>query len=206
MDLEISNFNEGTLLPGTSLPDLGWDVLYEANELPDAATPVWIVDDEGTVSVTAGVLRINDTGKTYYYRDATSPLGTILVATGFTIEAKVKVVTADGDWAVQPYWLGGDASGGGEIDLKNDRVKLITGGGENDEYLMDTTDDFHIYHLTIIGDVQTLYVDRVQRLQLTNTGTLGTEITDIYWGNMGNAACDAYYDYLYYSAGGAFVP
>ncbi len=185
-----------------------WGVQYEANELPTAATPAWNEANDGTFarSVSDGILHITSTsGYVYWYLYGLN----IPLATGFTCEARIKVVTATGGYSVIPFdiyeEIGGGA-GGGWVELKTDRVKLDTQGGESGEYLMDTTDDYHVYRLTYINNVLTLYVDGIQRIQLTDSATVGTFIDNIFWGNEGASTMDAYWDYVYYRTDGAYAP
>lgn len=182
---------------------VSWTVRYEADALPTASTPVWVGEDAG-VSVAGGIL--------HYTRTQGQGGGSYNLADGninglFTVEWKTKIVTAPDIYNhVISMYSGAYYF---EVDVEEDRV-LIDGDYISEvtqEYLMDTTDDYHTYRLTANGTAVNLYIDGVLKL----TGTLNlvdTTSGTIYFGSwvVGASGTDWYLDYLYYRTDGAFAP
>lgn len=207
MELEIANFNEGIITPSTSLSGLGWDVLYEANELPDAATPAWTKTGGVTAEISpAGFLHaVSGNGLGYRIEDAN-----ISNSVGVTMEARLKVISGQvNDW---PDWVNASSL----IWTNIDGTKYISFWFYSDgvwawpsenNYLMDTTDDYHTYHFTVKNDVAKLYIDGVLRLTETSFESL-VQNKNFSFDPDGNwvAGIETSWDYVYYSYGGAFVP
>ena len=204
MDLEIANFSGFNVTPGTSLPNLGWDVLYNANELPTAATPVWTKGDF-TADIEeispAGFLHLvsNDNGEATYLRTESG----IDNAVGTTIELRVKMISGY-TFADQIDVMGLELRDGVRsvwLDIFSDAIAT-----KGETYEMDTTDDYHVYHMTRLGTTLKVYVDGVLRIT-DNTSWVGAQkhvlFTGGYWYG---GSVESSWDYVYYSTGGAFVP
>jgi len=74
-----------------------------------------------------------------------------------------------------------------------------------DEYQMNTTDDFHVYRLTLHGDVARAYVDGF--LRLTGTPVANSAWIGMWFGNdwMGGPN-EGLWDHVRYYTGGAIAP
>ncbi len=201
------------VIPNTPLPDLGWDVLYEANELPQNATPAWSktqstpspseVISDGTLVLTIS------SGRNISY--ASGSIG-FSASTGYTVEARIKPVTfgsLEDDYLGESYncfFDFGDANQYGAVLLYPDHVSLMF-DQTIDKYYFTTTDDFHIYHVTVEGSTAKLYVDSVLRITVTGAVNDGPwQVVKFAHLNPGTGAEEQIWDYVYYSTGGAFVP
>jgi len=165
-----------------------WEVQYEANELPDAATPAWTkAGSPETEEIVTGTLHVVDDGSTCYNQDPTN--------TGdCTLGLRMKVVSGEGSFDIandDDYYY---------VECGTANVKLI-GNTTDDSYVMDTTDDFHVYHLLIENHVAKLYIDDTLRITLDDGGGgWASGYVSFYLGG------ESYFDYFYYTTAGAYEP
>ena len=173
-----------------------WDVKYEANELPQNSTPVWLFNygsSNYTEEIINGKLHLTafSGGAVSYCRDEESMSNAI----GTTVEARIKVIEgAEGNVRVVIM----DRAKSAELKLYNDKVCI----DNVPYYYMNTTDDYHIYRITLKGDERKLYVDNKLRIETTSGGTSTNK--QIWIWNIADA--EAYFDWVYYTLGGAFAP
>ena len=143
----------------------GWTVSYEANELPEVASPPWektqwkaewawvsdgILTTKTIPSEAAGIgwHRIGDMNS--------NSVGNIL-------EASIKTISGHGA-SLRLF------DGTKSIDLVIKLNRIITQSGELPEktYYMDTTDAFHTYRIELKGSVANILVDGVSRLSTSD--------------------------------------
>lgn len=179
--------------------DPNWDFVYVGNSLPATAG---FVDE-----FTGGCLHTEiHTEQVYHMISTFSGLCAHLAtayapntATGYTVEFKLKInnsplVGGIGLWAT---------SDDGEAVLLFSSSK-IREAHSGQELLMDTTDDFHIYRLTVLGSSFTFYVDGVQKF--TDT-VADLDRTFLRFGDgTPGASGDAEWDYIAFTTTGSFNP
>lgn len=192
---------------------MAWDVQYEANELPDAATPVWVkTGDATTIEISpAGYLHVDSSTDGLYYdlEDANLDLGS---TSGITVKVRMRLLSGynSASWAGYPslfiYYK--PASGLNRLlDVYWATDQLFTRGGEENEfYDMDTTDDYHTYTFTINENGYKAYVDSVLRCWGTYIQSGNTPLIRFKPEEVGTEGVETSLDYLYYRTGGAFPP
>ena len=182
-----------------------WLTRYEADQLPTAAIPVWtkvggFTADTEEISP-AGFLHLvsNDSGEATYSQNESG----IDNAVGTTIELRVKMISGytfadqinsmslelrDG---VRQVWL----------DIYSDAIAT-----KGETYEMDTTDDYHIYRVTVKGTETKVYVDGVLRIT-DNTSWAGAQKYVLFTGGSWyEGSIESSWDYVYYRTDGAFAP
>jgi len=186
-------------------PRDSWTVEYTADALPLNSTPRWERSESmGYESIENGVLRSRapDPSHYNYYRQAAN----LSNETGTTLEARLKLVSG------QPLNTGAIGNNISIFDnARKTRLVIFPDGikladcAVCDEYPMDTTDDFHIYRLTLQGNTAKAYVDGV--LRLSGTAVANSDRNEIWFGNdfMG-APDEGLWDYVRYYTGGALPP
>ena len=176
-------------------PDV-WTVQYEANELPEDATPAWT--KTGTLDTEeinpAGYLHlVENTGYTGYTQDTSFDTDT-----GFTVEAKINIISDSG---YNIYILAFCENGQVWMDIYDTYVQL--GGNSVDEIVDFDTSGEHTYRMTIQGTTLKLYVDN--KLLKTVIDTIaGLSLNYMYFGVY--ATTEVQIDYLYYRTDGAYPP
>lgn len=186
-----------------------WTVQYEANELPENATPAWTTNyspdplEVSTVEISpAGILHVVGEGVagegiTWSQEPA------FVDAVGVTLEFRMQMVTGD---------LMASASGEHYITFYTDNTpdvvfKLYTDGivDPDGSYAFDTTDDYHTYRITCKDHVVKLYVDGVLRREFTKVAGAEGAYLEFTITNGSNDS-EQNWDYIYYSTDGAFAP
>lgn len=184
-----------------------WGVRYEANELPNKASPAWEIVEAGTPfsEITNQTLHMtsSETDFRIYRR---SNIG-ISNSTGFTCEYRLKVIACGTGVTGATMYLQGDTFrvwlyvSKGKVLLR----RLAEGGLEDDSYEMDTTSNYHTYRLIVKDSTASAYIDGVLRL----SGALGKSAyaAKIQFGDLETSVPDEYYwDYVRYRTDGAFEP
>jgi len=126
-------------------------------------------------------------------------------ATGWTVEAKIKVISYSGTQFQQQLRISiRDGVWLENLLISNLGIKLSVSG---ETYAFDTTDAFHVYRITGIGTVVKVYVDGILRL----TGTLSFALASDYM-DFGDISAingensKAEWNYIKYSTAGAYAP
>ncbi len=137
-------------------------VTYEANELPQDASPPWDsqYQDRGS-SVSGGILTtghpIDDSQ--WFLEDPYGPIPDM----GNVMEVYMKVITEEGALPDRKAIFGiGNGSWTTLLKIYEDKITDDIGN----DYSMDTTDDFHVYRMTLKSGDAIIYVDGIQRLTL----------------------------------------
>jgi len=178
----------------------GYTVKYEANELPENATPVWSKQGSEAATVSGGILTIVDTSTTSirdYYR-----FWAMNRTTGSTILTRVKVnstgtcglgfyVTDNTSWAFVCF-------DNNSTDLNN--LEFIS-------YPVDNT-IFHSYRITFKNGLMKIFLDE-NPTPIINRSILRTSGNNVL--QFGSSAylssvSTSDWDYLYYSLDGAYEP
>ena len=182
-----------------------WTTQYEASAIPTSATPAWTRNGgtPDTESVSSGIFTLGDGPavviQTYYSLEDTD----ISNSGGFTIEARIRVVTSGGP---SDCIMGVElASGAPWIYIYIDDTSIeINDGTQLATYTMDTTDNFHIYRMTVRDSVATVWVDGVQRMQATSLDTSGTGQL-VEFGCFGEGGSyESQWDYVYFTSANAY--
>jgi hypothetical protein len=177
-----------------------WDFQYEANQVPEDFTPPFVIDSAfDTSSVSGGFLHLASSAYAGYYILDSG----ISNSTGWTLEVRVKIISADADSMVIDV---ADSTYDTYLLFNEGSVSLPYQTG-TPTYSMDTTDDYHDYRVTVLGTDVKLYVDGVLRIDATLTAT-NSSPSQIWWYNglVGDPASDSYWDYFYYNIDGAYAP
>lgn len=163
-----------------------WTGEYEANELPTVADPVWTIHagDPSISSISDGFLTITGEDAVCIYKRL-NVLGDN--ATGNIIEARVKSAITVGD--TLRYLQIADNAKAAELLIYADRISCY-----GDIYSMDTTDDYHIYRITLKSTSAKVYVDGVLRISKTATNA---NVDQILFGYSAGS-----WDYVRYYVGG----
>jgi hypothetical protein len=174
-----------------------WTVKYDANQLPDAATPPWtytVYFGSPSRSVSGGIL--TQTSPAYsgwqYRRDWGAS-----DATGITILARLAVAAGS-----EPQELS-IRDGSYYVSLYFYNYKLQFGSSS---YTLATT-SYHTYRVTLKSGVAKLYVDEgASPVLQVNCGTLADNFIALREGWNMSSTATMYLDYLYYSTSGAYGP
>ena len=211
-DIVEPNYHKLSVIMNTGGGVEDWTEKYEANEIPTDATPAWILGGDITteeISPTGYLHTVTtwpDSNPYYYLADAN-----INDTIGVTLEGRLKVVSAVAELN-QSFSLGLDGSANYvEMCIEEDNIYIpdwcVSEGLQT--YVMDTTDDYHVYRLTLEGTALKIYVDGILRLQ--GTAILASAGKIFYfnsWGGMGEGwgTTEGYWDYVYSNTDGAFLP
>lgn len=188
--------------------DKRWDCKYNANELPESASPSWTKDENvaggrNIKEIASGKLRlVSPSGSRISYSRDESSLSN---ATGTTIEASIKFIKAAD--AAHISLIIRDGAYSAVLEFYEYKIRVPGGSGIND-YYMNTSDDYHTYRMTSksSGDSSTdvkVYVD--DRLVIETTITQVTTYKKIIFGKeTEDFDTEAYIDWVYYRIDGAF--
>ena len=185
-----------------------WTVQYNANELPDVATPEWTkTGDAATIEISpAGYLHVvsSTTGLSYLITD-----NNLSNTTGMAMETRLKVISGAVD--DYPNWVNGVSNieiminGIGRVAflIFSNAIRAYPSGNQ---YVMDTTDNYHTYRYTFKDSVVKLYIDGILRFTETNLNTTANNYVLFEPEINGGANIETSWDYVYYRTDGAFKP
>jgi len=190
-----------------------WTVKYEANELPDGATPAWTkYGDASTIEISpAGYLHVISSallgGISYEIADVN-----FLDSIGATVEFRMKVISGQVDDNFNSNGFSyfyvmvtkGDNSWASPWAIYSNAIRAQP---SLNQYLMNTTDDYHIYRVTAKDGIAKLYIDGILRFTET-TINIGAGGPGFHFGpeENGVAGIETSWDYVYYRTDGAFAP
>ena len=185
---------------------VSWDVMYEGNELPSAASPAWTreIGLESLAHIDSGTLHVDDNStaagsQIVWYRNwgASS-------STGMTIEARMRCDLLNYLWDINQRNVElNDGTYSVCFRLRPGRIDAI--GSSAPYHSLDGT-AWHTYRFTLKNGTFNAYLDGGSTPILTGTGTTPSS-NDIRMGARSNAGKQSiYFDYLYYTAAGAYPP
>lgn len=165
-----------------------WSVNYAADVKPPAASPSWVqVGSDYAMLETSGpydVLKVDTVAPSstcYYVHNVggKSWYDSVNNATGWTIEARLKVMTSStADGRCEIYIK--DGTRFTEVMFSTTQVK-VTGATEDKTFDMNTYQSFHVYRITGQGATVNVYIDGI--LRITNT-MLTTLDKNLSWGSI----------------------
>lgn len=177
-----------------------WDYVYYSNAGSYVPT---------ICSVSSGILTINTTAVSLTaqaeYKIAPSPA--LVESTGYTIEAKLKVVTCDTSNGYDNCIYVYDDSRVWVLTFYTDNIYLSYGSGGTTTYTMNTTDAYHIYRVTVLNGVIKVYVDGTLRLDSILTTAVSNNF--IIFGDDTSTTgknSNTLWDYVRYYTGGVYIP
>jgi len=183
-----------------------WTVQYEANELPENATPAWTTEHvpnplvESTVEISpAGILHVIGSETVAWRR-----IEEFSDAVGSTVEFSLQVivggllVNTSEDINIQIY----NGVNGSFLFIYTNGIKL---GYGDDSYAFNTTNEQHIYRITVKDSVVKVYVDGILRIEGVPFIGEGSPSIEFY-ASAGIENTETKWDYLYYRTDGAFAP
>ncbi len=174
---------------------------YEANEVPDLATPAWTkyLTNNAVITLSNGILKLDipTIGDGIWYELLDSDLSD---SVGYTIETRAKVaLDNDASWVFLDI---GDDEHFAEIRIYNSKVALRYGTfGAIEEYIVDAT-TYHIYRITVKDSEAILYIDGIARITMAYTSGSGYQA--LAFGS-GAGTGDSYWDYIRHRNDGIFT-
>ena len=177
-----------------------WDFIYEGEKIPDDPA---LGDDVWNVKGTSEMCKITRDGELHVIdpNDKTCHLLRDIQDGGKgTVEARVKVLSQSG---VEYTILMGieDAVGYAWLDLFPDRVQIHNGASHN----VDMT-EYHILRITRDGNDVTVYVDDEKVLEGQPSPPSDRQNDIIFGSGSTPGTGEHYWDYVVYTAAGAFSP
>jgi hypothetical protein len=200
--LGLSNLDKGS----SSFRREVWNAKYEALALPENSSPIWTkayTPDPlvaSTVEISNGSLHIVATSasaETILWNQVPNFSDSV----GVTVKFRMKMILGDilsnnsGNTYLAPLTGATD----GTISIYTDGIASAFGS-----YEFDTTDQFHIYHITIKNGFVKIFVDGVLRLSGLSP-RLDPAVLEF---SATGAAVDTeqLWDYIYYNTDGDFPP
>ena len=183
----------------TGLSAQEWDVMYDANQYPDQATPSWdytIWSGSPSRSISSGVLvQTSGEGTSYKYSRSLNANDEV----GVTVETRVKVTGSDG----MSFFIkisDGSYKTSLEIDALHDEV-CISG---SPDYDIDVS-EYHTYKVTLQNGYAKLYIDGSTTPVLEANANTSSD-NEIYFGKIFDSkSFILYMDYLYYKTSPASI-
>lgn len=185
-----------------------WTTQYEANELPQNASPVWTFTESitNTIEISpAGFLHVTSVDEGYPEYSMTPSVA----FDGFTFETRMKVINGQvndyqgANTNGASYIFASDKNAKGELYIYSDAVVVV--GNTIDTVSLDTTDAYHTYRLTVNDTELKLYIDGVLESSIVPTDYTVTAVEfspEIF----GVPSIETSWDYVYYRTDGAFAP
>jgi|GEM_PF-2335826 len=189
-----------------------WNGVYEAGQLPQNSEPDWRVDivsgsqewDASIVehdgeSVLEQTLGIDRGGWRIAWQNAGSS------SDSMTVEMRARIVSGEG------FLLGlevrNDEIGGVGVRISETAIEMIAGSTRRKLVAYPIGQDFHVYRLTLDGNVSRLYVDgdSTPVAEIEGTAGLGSHLQ---FGDFGpvNGEGTVEYSSVRWTADGAFAP
>jgi hypothetical protein len=186
----------------TFIPQSGttiWDVNYEADQLPPAATPPWTLAGSECGSIALSILTVDPSRggylATFYLINAPG------VATERHLETRIKIHAAAGYHSVM---LQGTTDGVNiwlmYLKLFQDHIELWDISGLLGSYTMNTTTDFNVYNMDWVSGVATVSVNSTPVIVKPCT-TTQVDTPKIYFGKDTAGTMVAEYDYVKFRVG-----
>lgn len=190
------------------------DVNYDGSALPTAASPVWTKLSAGspTESSSGGIL--TTAGTTTSVQRYTIADAAVSDTTGATVEAKIKIITAETDYTTASPSAGLAIDGGAEtfyLAIFDGWIRAhgeLGGSSTVGQYFMDTTDGYHVYRFTAIDGNLKVYVDGTLRISVS-AATASSIAQGIFFGDFNGVSTinhEEKWDFVRYWTNGAFVP
>jgi len=189
----------------------GWTAQYEADALPENATPAWTAEHE-PIPLENSTVEINPAGKLHVSALLGNPELVSWSITpefsetiGLTVEFKVQMVLGDvlANSLVETYVY---INTGEHLFALNIYTDGITNYFDETLYEMDTTDDYHIYRFIMQDGVGKLYIDGVLRATendpLEDTSPKRIKL----FAFPGAVDAEQLWDYIYWKTDGAVAP
>ncbi|MDO8588077.1 MAG: fibronectin type III domain-containing protein [Armatimonadota bacterium] len=198
---EVPNYATKADVSATTPAGMSWQVMYEGDVLPSAASPSWaFAGSESWASIVSGAVRVNDnstaTGSYVTWRQGWVASN----ATGTTVETRMRCASITYNSAQKNVELLDGTKSVGFL-LYTNKIEVIGGSSYN---LTGST--YHTYRFTLQGNTFNVYLDGGSTPILT--GAPGTSATNqVKFGVAAYAGMqDIYFDYLYYTVAGAYPP
>ncbi len=182
--------------------DVVWIKEYDGAAEPDSGGNYdWTLGGTDSVSSDGDILTLNTVGigtRYNYYSQAPD----VNFDNGFTLEARVKIIDCETTGFFLILISDGTQDEHVVFKLFEDKIDV-----RGTQYNMNTTDDFHIYRITVSGTTIKVYVDGIERI----SASVFVEATDdrVIFGDDRSATglnVNAQMDYLNYKLGEAKSP
>ena len=178
-----------------------WDLQYVCTVEPDADTPVWTLGGTDYASCTDGILTIDTSASVartcYYYRTPD-----VDFSSGFLVQFKAQMISDEGTYPFGIWIRDGSQNLASYLYFLTDSIYQLNPATSTLTKIcdFDSTDDYHVYKIVIVGTTGTLYIDDTYKGEWAVT-PLGYCTDLIQFGNENNASSiKIYLDYLYYTS------
>lgn len=185
-------------------------VFYAASALPAASSPAWTKATSGagqSESVSGGVLTTAASGVST--QDYTITDGDLDTAVGTTMETRLKVISTEGfvNSAIRALYIQ-DGTNKCMLVFYSNQIRAVNDIAQFNgvSFFMDTTDDFHVYRLTLKGTAVKVYVDGTLKFTHTITDTSASQKVAFGDFSGSNNPHEEQWDYVSYWETGALTP
>ena len=170
-----------------------WDIKYKADELP---TSPWRTYN-GTGSINEGILTLTQQGGASTYADPFTS-GTLEIRMRVTEQAFFRMTTGSGSGSCG-YTIGIAVKSNGTVVFNHFGNQITISGIDQSV--------FHTYRVTITSTKAKLYIDGVLKAEGMPAYTGGARLISFQSHNSGETLHKPnYFDYVYYTTNGAYVP
>ena len=198
-------FQDAEVTTGGEVPD-SWTVQYDANELPENATPAWSFASMDTVAEInpAGNLHVLTGLGGFFSYDLASPSVNPDASVGFALEFRMKGSDAVGDYG------GIGVNETSRFDINSPTLRPVLRFGRNlvnlhdtddsllHTALLDTFSDFHVYRITFKGIHLKFYIDGILEFETDMTTQVGSQSLSFNSGTGSGSVRDVNLDYIYW--------
>ena len=182
-----------------------WNGAYEGGALPSVSAPAWFAAEgsETYASVSAGVLRVNDTSTAGNTKLKYERLWRASPAIGMTVIARARCAAAGGDTTFTGNLFIEDGLHEESLKILPDRITARSAGWT---YFLDAT-QWRTYRITARNNQFKVYVDENPAPVITGTLASASSNNRIMFGSGASAGTqDIYFDWVRYSTLGDLPP
>jgi len=185
-----------------------WTIEYLGDVLPENATPPWTLapGDTGYRNTDGDKLTIRTTNEGGRTEVQYNMYGIVSRSGGITVEARVKIgyIGTDGEIPDIALQICDSLQAFSLLFLED---KVFDEFDQNNYYLLDTKDSFHVYRITSKDGATNVYIDGFHRLTLAgiSDGTNCVVFGDKRW-MPGGMNGESHWDYVKINTNGAFPP
>ncbi len=182
-----------------------WELRYEGNELPSAATPPWTAFEgaESLAAVSAGALCVTDDSTASGSKIKWSRAWQADPSRGTTVLARVRCTAAGGEATFRDNIVIEDGARSVHFRWLPHQVQAVN---TNQSYPLDAT-AWHTYRITTLGATFNLYVDEGSAPVMSGAMTGSTSQNRLWFGSGASAGTQTIcFDYLRYNAHAVLPP
>jgi hypothetical protein len=185
-------------------PQMSWPNRYECDQLPAQAGWTMVEGRFGYESISAGILRINDTGTQSGQKVKYAKSWNVNPSVGATVLARMRCASGGHFYACNVSLS--DSLHSESLYLKGNGMIGLAGYGS---LVPVTTNTFHTYRITIRNTDINVYLDENPKPIISGNGAFiqSSTLQQLLIGSGASASTqDIYYDYVYWTTQAAFAP